>query len=408
MDAHEVILNLGIILAVGLVAIPLAGLLRIPFMLLLVAAGALLGPSVIGVVDMPLGSTGVDVLFTLGVSMILFHGGLHLSLRVLRQVSVGLGMLVVPGVVITTVICGLVAHWGFDVPLAMGLLIGAAIAPTDPAILIPLFERLGLRQKLRQTIVAESALNDPTGAVIAFTLLAVVETHEPVGLAPVGHFFAELGISTGIGIAAGVLLALSVSRTRWGLWRESAGLAALTVVAITFVSEQFAGVESGYLGPFVAGVIVGNMDLLRLGMHGDHARDLDVMMRSLADVMAIFVFVVLGANLPWDAIGAHWAPAILVVATLILVARPIVVAVCLGVDRRGQWMRPERLFMAWTRETGVVPAALAGIVAAHGVKDADLVLVTVAMAILVTLALQASTKRWLATRLDLIESRGSG
>jgi len=403
VDAQDVILDLGIILAVGLAAIPVAARLRIPFMLLLVVAGILLGPSVGGVVDMPLGSTGVDVLLTLGVSIILFHGGLTLSLRVLRQVAVGLGMLVIPGVVMTTVICGVVAHWAFDVPLAMGLLIGAAIAPTDPAILIPLFERLGLRQRLRQTIVAESALNDPTGAVIAFSLLAVVETHEPIGLGPVADFFGELGISVAIGAAAGLILSVALSRTRWGLWRESAGIAVLAIVALTFVSEQFAGAESGYLGPFIAGVIVGNMDLLRLGMHGPHQRDMEVVVRAMADMMAIFVFVVLGANLPWSAIGADWLPALLVVLTLIVIARPLVVAVCLGVDRRAGWYRSERVFMSWTRETGVVPAALAGIIASHGVAEADLVLVTVAMAILVTLALQASTKPMLARRLDLIE-----
>lgn len=403
VSAHDVILNLGVILAVGLVAVPVADRLRVPFMLLLVGAGALLGPNVAGVIDMPLGSTGVDVLLTLGVSMILFHGGLHLSLRVLRRVAVGLGMLVIPGVLLTTVICGMVAHWAFGVPVAMGLLIGAAIAPTDPAILIPLFERLGLAQKVRQTIVAESALNDPTGAVIAFSLLAVVETNEPIGLGPVGEFFAELGISTLIGAVAGVVLAFALSHTRWGLWREFPGIAILGIVAITFFSEQFAGAESGYLGPFIAGVIVGNMNLLHLGMHGSHEHEMEVVVKSMSDMMAIFVFVVLGANLPWGALARHWGPALLVVMTLILVARPLVVALCLGVDRRGGWQRPEKIFMTWTRETGVVPAALAGIIASHGVADADLVLVTVAMAILVTLALQTSTKPWLARRLGLVD-----
>ena len=59
--------------------------------------------------------------------------------------------------------------------------------------------------------------------------------------------------------------------------------------------------------------------------------------------------------------------------------------------------------MAWTRETGVVPAALAGIVVSRGVENGELVVVTVAMAILLTLGLQASTKGWLARRLDLID-----
>jgi cell volume regulation protein A len=62
------------------------------------------------------------------------------------------------------------------------------------------------------------------------------------------------------------------------------------------------------------------------------------------------------------------------------------------------------VFLAWTRETGVVPAALAGIMVGLHVPDADLVVTTVALAIIVTLALQATTKRWLAHRLHLIET----
>ena len=119
----------------------------------------------------------------------------------------------------------------------------------------------------------------------------------------------------------------------------------------------------------------------------------------------IFVFVILGANLPWADLRDNWLPALGVVLVLILVARPIVIALCLGLDRRGQWVRPELVFMMWTRETGVVPAALAGIVAVSGITDAELVLVTVAMAVLVTLAVQTSVKPWLAKKLDLIDPR---
>jgi cell volume regulation protein A len=97
-------------------------------------------------------------------------------------------------------------------------------------------------------------------------------------------------------------------------------------------------------------------------------------------------------------------PAIAVVAALIFVARPLAVLVCLLPDRRGSWTREEILFLAWTRETGVVPAALAGIVVALDVPHADLVVTTVALAIVVTLAVQSTTKRRLARRLGLLES----
>ena len=143
-------------------------------MVVLVAAGALLGPDALDALDLPLDSIGVQLLLTLGVSMILFHGGLGLSFAVLRPVALGLGLLAIPGVVITAVVTGAVAAVAFDLPLEAGLLIGAVLAPTDPAILIPLFERLRVRAKVTQTIIAESALNDVTGAVLTLALASFV------------------------------------------------------------------------------------------------------------------------------------------------------------------------------------------------------------------------------------------
>ena len=154
MSARDVIETLAILLGAGLVSELVASVLRLPRMVVLVAAGALLGPEAMDAVDLPLDSIGVQLLLTLGVSMILFHGGLGLTFAVLRPVVLGLGLLAIPGVVITAIVTGAVATIAFDVPLEAGLLIGAVLAPTDPAILIPLFERLRVRAKVTQTIVA--------------------------------------------------------------------------------------------------------------------------------------------------------------------------------------------------------------------------------------------------------------
>jgi NhaP-type Na+/H+ or K+/H+ antiporter len=403
VDAQDVILDLALMLAAGLVAQPLAGLVRLPPMLLLLGAGVILGPSVLDAVELPLGSTAVQVLLTLGVSFILFHGGLQLSAGLLSRVVVGLGMLVVPGVILTAAITGLVAALVFDLPVETGLLLGAVLAPTDPAILIPLFERLRVRPKISQTLIAESALNDPTGAVLALTLAGVVLRGGASIASPVLDFLEELGISIGLGIGFGLLLALMVSSRRVGIWGESAAVAVLMVVSASFFSVDAAG-GSGYLGAFIAGLIVGNMDQLGLGMHSAHELDMRSLVKNVSEVMVILVFVTLGANLPWDAIGDDWLPALAVLATLIFVARPITVLACLLPDRRGRWRREEVLFIGWARETGVVPAALAGLVVSMGVPAAETIVVCVALAILVTLGLQASTKPALARRLGLAEA----
>ena len=164
---RDVVLTVGLLLAAGLAARVLADLLRLPEIVLLIAIGALLGPSALDVVDVPLDSLGAQLLFTFGVSSILFYGGLNLSISVLREVAVSLGLLAIPGVLLTALLTGAVAALAFGLPFEQGLLIGAVLSPTDPAILIPLFVASRVRLKVAQTVIAESAFNDPTGAVLA-------------------------------------------------------------------------------------------------------------------------------------------------------------------------------------------------------------------------------------------------
>ena len=399
---RDVLLTLSLLLGAALAARFIASLLRIPEILLLVALGALFGPSALDVVDVPLDSIGAQLLFTLGVSLILFYGGLNLSLDVLRRVWVGLGMLVVPGVLITTAVVGIVAHAAFDLPWTAALLMGAVLAPTDPAILIPLFIRSRLRTKVAQTVVAESAFNDPIGAVLALTLAGVLLTGDSSIAAPAGEFVVDMAISTVIGIVAGVVLAATISSRRAGIWRESSAAAVLAVVTIGYFSLDSAG-GSGYLGAFLAGLIVGNMERLGLAMHSEHERDLRQFAYSVADLVTLFVFVVLGANIPFDTLGEYLLPAFAVLAALLLLARPLTVLVCTLPDRRGAWTRPEVAFLCWTRETGVVPVALVGVLAGLGVPDTDVYAAVVALAIVMTLLLQALPAAWLAERLGLLD-----
>ena len=117
------------------------------------------------------------------------------------------------------------------------------------------------------------------------------------------------------------------------MWRESAAIAVVAVVAVGYVSIDTAG-GSGYLGAFLAGLIVGNMDRLGLGMHSTHERDMRVLVATVCDVVVILVFITLGANLPWGDIWSNLGPALAVVAGLIFLARPVTVLLCLLPDRR--------------------------------------------------------------------------
>jgi potassium/hydrogen antiporter len=400
----DVLLTLSLLLIAALVARLLASLLRVPEILLLVAVGALLGPSVLDVVDVPFESLGAQLMFTLGVSLILFYGGLTLSLPLLRKVWISLGMLAVPGIVITTLIVGVPAHFAFDLPWSSAFLVGAVLSPTDPAILIPLFARSRLRPKVAQTVIAESALNDPTGAALALALAGIVLTGESSVAEPVTEFLVDLGISTVLGIVAGVLLSAAIASQRSGVWRESSAIAVLAVVTISFFSLDSAG-GSGYLGAFLAGLIVGNMEHLGLAMHSPHEIDTHAFAFNLADIVTLIVFVVLGANIPFDDLGGNLLPALAVLAVLLLIARPITVLACVLPDRGGGWERNEIAFLCWTRETGVIPAALVGVLAGLGVPHIDVLASVVALAIVLTLLLQALPAPWLAKRLGLLGPR---
>ena len=401
----DIFLTLSLLLMGALLARFVASLLRIPEILLLVGVGALFGPSALDVVNVPFDSLGAQLIFTLGVSLILFYGGLSLSLPILRTVWLSLTLLAVPGVVITALIVGVTAHFVFDLPWNVAFLVGAVLSPTDPAILIPLFVRSRLKPKVAQTVIAESAFNDPTGAALALTFAGVVLTGNNSISGPAGEFLVDLGISTVIGIVAGVVLSAAISSDRMGVWRESEAIAVLAVITISFFSLDTAG-GSGYLGAFLAGLIVGNArDLGLADKSQPHAEEVRQFAFNLADLVTLIVFMVLGANIPFAELGDNLLPALAVLATLMLVARPIVVLTCAMPDRAARWSRNELLFLCWTRETGVVPAALVGVLAGLGVPNGDVFASVVALAIVLTLLLQALPARWLAGRLGLLEPR---
>src|SRR5205085_8260602 len=98
---------------------------------------------------------------------------------------------------------------------------------------------------------------------------------------------------------------------------------------------------------------------------------------------------------------------IAVVAIFMLVARPVAVLLCAWPDRRAQWSRNELLFMCWTRETGVIPAALAGLLLGMKAPGAPMIASVTFIAILMTILIQAPTTKWLGRRLGLLDDRNA-
>jgi cell volume regulation protein A len=113
-------------------------------------------------------------------------------------------------------------------------------------------------------------------------------------------------------------------------------------------------------------------------------------------------------NLPFDALGQYLLGGLLVMAVFIFVARPVTVLACLLPDRRGGWTREELAFLSWYPLHGVIPAAVASLLLARGVEGAEIAVSLVALAVVATLVLQATTAGYVARRLGLLEEPGEG
>jgi potassium/hydrogen antiporter len=108
--------------------------------------------------------------------------------------------------------------------------------------------------------------------------------------------------------------------------------------------------------------------------------------------MRLFIFILLGAQIDFGLIGQYLFGGITVIAILMLIARPLTVVLCALPDRRAKWTFEEMVFMCWTRETGVIPAALAGLMLGMKTPGAQMIASVIFIAVLMTTLIQAPTK----------------
>ena len=138
-------------------------------------------------------------------------------------------------------------------------------------------------------------------------------------------------------------------------------------------------------------------------MRPDEARKLDEYVSTTAFIMRLFIFILVGAQVDFGLISQYLVGGIIVVTILMLVARPLTVFACALPDRRARWSFNEMLFMCWTRETGVIPGALAGLLLGMKAPGAQMIASVTFIAILMTILIQAPTTKWLGKGLGLLE-----
>lgn len=405
LTAEHVLIMIGIVLGAGSVLGFVSRHLRLPDIVLFLIAGIILGPHVLGWIHIPASSALSWLILIFGASYILFDGGATLHLGVLSKLWISLLVVVTVGVVLTMFVTGWVAAWVLGIPASVGLLLGAAVAATDPATLVPVFRQVRIRDKVAQFVVSESAFNDPMGAIITFAMLTLVIGGHPGSHIPLGKDAADLVIEAGLGIVAGVvfgyLASLFVAHERFGFLVEYLPMVTLIVVIVGYLGAVGLN-ASGFMAAFVAGLVMGNMNYFGLRIAPGHRERFNDFVETTALISRMFIFILLGSQVKLELIAQYWWQGLIVVAAFIFVARPLTVLLCVAPDRRAAFTWRELAFIAWTRETGVIPGALASILVGEHVPHADMLAAIIFMTILVTIVLQATTAKWAARRLGLL------
>ena len=401
--AKHTLMSGGIILAIGTVTGFVAQKIKVPDIALFLIVGMAIGPEVLGLINIKSDSALYQIILLFGASYILFDGGASLRFDVLKKVWITIVVLATVGVLITAAVTAVAAHAALGVPWIVALLLGAAIASTDPATLVPIFRQVKIRDSVAQTVMSESAFNDATGAIVTVGVLGIaMGTGEFSVAASLFDLLKQAIVGIVAGAAFGYVATLLIAHERWAFLAQYAPVVTLVAVIGAYFAAD--GLQaSGFMAVFVFGIMIGNKDSFGFKMEPGEAQKLDEFVMTTAFIMRLFIFLLLGSQVDFHLMGQYWFGGVIVVLVFMFVARPAAVFLCALPDRRAKWNFNEMLFMCWTRETGVIPAALAGLLLGMKAPGAPVIASVTFIAILMTILIQAPTTKWLGQRLGLME-----
>jgi len=400
--AKHILLVFGIILAVGTFFGLLAKRVRVPDVAVFLLVGMMLGPGMLGLIDIKADSSINQLILIFGSSYILFDGGASIRLKVLKEVWITVTVISTVGVLITAAITGAAAYYILGVPLIVALLLGATLSSTDPATLVPVFRQVKIKDRVAQTVMTESAFNDAMGAIVTFTVLGVaMGTSEFSAGDALFDLLKQSLLGIALGGALGYLASILIAHERYGFLSEYAPVVTLMAVISAYMAAD--GLHSsGFMAVFVFGIMLGNRETFGFRRAPEEEKFLEDFIMTTALIMRMFIFILLGAQVDFGLMNQYLLAGAAVVAIFMLVARPVTVFVCAGPDRRAKWSLNELLFMCWTRETGVIPGALAGLLLGMNAPGAEIIASVTFIAILMTILIQATTTKWLAGKLGLL------
>jgi cell volume regulation protein A len=338
----------------------------------------------------------VQNVVTVALVLILFDGGMQLGLRRIRPVAAAVTWIGTAGTVVTAGGVALLAHLALGLGWQTALLLGTALAPTDPAVVFSVLGRREVAGRSGDILAGESGANDPVGISLMIALL----TSTGGGLARVGTGVWQFVLQMAIGGAVGLLGGLGLRRLM-RLALPSEGLYPLRTLASAGVLYGVATVAhgSGFLAVFLAGVLVGDT-------RAPYKREVEGFHGALANLAEPVAFVVLGLTVRLRELSADDAvwPGLLLAVALIVVVRPVLV----GLVQLPVRLRPgERVFVLFAGLKGAVPVLLGTFVVAAGGSDArrvyDLVFVVVAVSVVAQGALVPLVARWCRVPMRVVE-----
>jgi NhaP-type Na+/H+ or K+/H+ antiporter len=347
---HELV-GLVLILTIGVGAQWIAWTLRLPAILLLLTAGVVAGP-ISGLID-------PDALFgdlllpgvSLAVAVILFEGGLSLRLSELGDAGRVVWRLCSIGAATTWSLATLGAYYLLSLPFELAVVFGAILIVTGPTVILPMLRQLRLSQPAASVLKWEGILIDPIGALLAVIAFETITLGPGTESAPLLTLLASIGIGTALGIAAAAVLTWMLGR--FYIPDHLRSPLVLATIAGVFLASNIMVRESGVLAVTVMGLAMALQQRAPVRGILEFNENLRVLLISS-------LFVVLAARLELAELRALAGPGALLVAWLVLVVRPLGVALS-TVGSTMTW--PHRMMLMTMAPRGIVAAAVASLFA---------------------------------------------
>lgn len=399
METETWVVLLGAVVAYALVAGWL-GERSITMPLVFVAIGAVAGPYVLGLLDMPLHAEGIERLIEVTLALLLFADASTLEWRAIRADAGIPARLLIIGLPLT-VAAGAVAA-GLLFPgtgLGMALLLGAILAPTDAALGLPIFSNERVPVRVRRALNVESGFNDGVSTPFVTLALAFAVSQATPGNPGrwIGPALAQIVLAIVVGGLLGAIggRAFLVAKERGLTTPVALQLGGLALALLAFTGSLAAG-GNGYIAAFVAGLAFNAVSDGKLEAAGEFPE-------VSGTLLSLLVWVIFGAMVAPLAI-THFEPAALVYAVLALtVARMLPVAIALA----GTRLRLDTvLMMGWLGPRGLASVVFT-LLAVGTLTEARIdptPLVAAVWAVILSVALHAVTAvplaSWYAGRLD--------